>query len=258
MLFRSQASLLSDTLIASAQLGFSPQNPNVLYVYMTDYPQTVGGVYKSVDGGQNWTLILDVKNRPTGCCDNIGVHPSNPDIVFLGGSYPSIFRSLDGGKTWASVAGTGASELHADGRSIVFSADGNRLYFGNDGGAYSTTNITTPSVTWTPLNATLAVHQFYPGLAIHPTNPNIMLGGAQDNGVSVYQGDASWQLWVGGDGGYAAFDFNNPSTVYAECQAFYIFKSTTLGQGWSLIMSGINQNDAHSFIPPFIDRKSVV
>ena len=66
------------------------------------------GVYKSVDGGRNWRNVGLKDSRHIGA---IIVHPENPDIVFvaaLGHAYGpnderGIFRTTDGGKTWAKV-----------------------------------------------------------------------------------------------------------------------------------------------------------
>ena len=42
-------------------------------------------------------------------------------------------------------------------------------------------------------NANLSTIQFYQG-SIHPTNPNLALGGSQDNGTEVWKGP---RLWTG-------------------------------------------------------------
>jgi photosystem II stability/assembly factor-like uncharacterized protein len=66
------------------------------------------GVYKSVDGGKNWTLVGLPDSRQIGA---LIVHPSNPNIAYvaaLGHVYaPSaergIYRTTDGGATWQKV-----------------------------------------------------------------------------------------------------------------------------------------------------------
>ena len=56
----------------------------------------------------------------------------------------------------------------------------NVFYVGNDGGIYKTTN---GGSTWVTLNTTLSITQFYSGISLHPTNPDIAMGGTQDNGT---------------------------------------------------------------------------
>ena len=66
------------------------------------------GVWKTVDGGRNWTHVGLSDSRQIGA---VIVHPTNPNIVFvaaLGHVYaPSaergIFRTTDGGATWQKV-----------------------------------------------------------------------------------------------------------------------------------------------------------
>ena len=80
------------------------------------------GVYKSIDGGEHWKKIGLNDSRYVGA---LIVHPRNPDIVFeaaLGHAFGSnaergIFRTIDGGKTWAKVL---ARDQNTGGIDIVF------------------------------------------------------------------------------------------------------------------------------------------
>ena len=68
---------------------------------------------------------------------------------------------------------------HADIHALSFFADGNTLYVGNDGGVYVTTQITASNPTFTALNNTLGITQFYPGISIHPANASFAIGGTR-------------------------------------------------------------------------------
>jgi photosystem II stability/assembly factor-like uncharacterized protein len=77
------------------------------------------GLYKTVDGGKTWTLVLKGSNASTGC-GSVAMDPSNPDVLLAGlwdfrrqgwtfrsgGNGPhalsgsGLYRSTDGGKTW--------------------------------------------------------------------------------------------------------------------------------------------------------------
>ena len=106
----------------------SESNPDVVYAGMGE-TQLRGnilqgdGVYKTTDAGKTWTHVGLEKTMAIG---RIRVHPQNPDIVYvaaLGDPYAStpdrgVFKSTDGGKTWARVLfrdeKTGAVDLVLD------------------------------------------------------------------------------------------------------------------------------------------------
>ena len=73
---------------------------------------TGGGVFKTTDGGSNWTPMSD-KDFKTGDVGAIGVAESDPNVVYAGmGEAPirgnvshgdGVYKSTDGGKTWKNV-----------------------------------------------------------------------------------------------------------------------------------------------------------
>jgi photosystem II stability/assembly factor-like uncharacterized protein len=215
------------------------------------------GFFKTTDGGAHWTRLTSTPDYCTPNCgyDNvIAVQPTNANVVFAGGAFSTtLVRTLNGGTTWSTLQSAQHSGfLHADMHALAFSRDGGKLYLGNDGGAYSTTQITATSPAFTALNSTLALTQFYPGLSIHPTNPAIAIGGNQDNGTVIYSGSLTWRDVVCGDGSATAIDFTTPSTMYAACNQISISKSTSSGAfgSWSSAQNGINTSDRVDFIPP--------
>src|SRR5205823_2601308 len=109
------------------------------------------------------------------------------------------------------------------------------------------------SVNWSDRNETLGTIQFYPGIAIHPTDPNFTLGGTQDNGTILYSGGLRWDVVLGGDGGYSAIDFAQPDILYSTTQGNSIRK---LGvgsyRGYLLYRHGIDPLDRSGFLPPIV------
>ncbi len=71
------------------------------------------GLYRTVDGGKSWQLVLAPTNDTTGAID-VAINPANPRIVYAamwdhkrnngarvyGGVGSGLFRSKDGGDTW--------------------------------------------------------------------------------------------------------------------------------------------------------------
>src|SRR5215471_4393559 len=200
--------------------AIAPSNPQTIYVLSAD-----PAVLKSADGGLNWSAPLynqDFCGDQCGYDQVIAIDPVDPNIVFIGGEL-YVHRSLDGGVTWQKVDGR---KLHVDHHALAFSADGSVLYDGNDGGVWSTADISNPSsIPWTELNETLSLTQFYPGISLDPTNTNVAFGGSQDNGLQKYSGGPTWNGLLlddllnseCGDGFRTLVDFNHPQTVYATC-----------------------------------------
>ncbi len=122
---------ISDGYFKTASVGaiaVAASDPNVIYVGMGEacirLDVSYGdGVYKSTDGGKTWTHLGLADTRHIA---RIRIHPHNPDIVYvaaLGHAFGpnqqrGVFRSTDGGKTWAHVLskseGAGAADLSLD------------------------------------------------------------------------------------------------------------------------------------------------
>ncbi|MBM4186863.1 MAG: glycosyl hydrolase [Gemmatimonadetes bacterium] len=99
----------------AVSLAMNPVNPREIYAGMwraERKPWTLisggpeGGLYKTTDGGDNWTKVAG--GLPTGVVGKVGVSisPSNPDRVWaLIEAEPKggLYRSDDGGKTWALI-----------------------------------------------------------------------------------------------------------------------------------------------------------
>ena len=223
---------------------------------------SLNGVYRTNDAGAHWTRLAAPDFCNPQCWFDLVIRPNpmQPDVIFAGGV--NLYRSLNGGTTWTSVPGNGASGgPHVDHHALVFSDDGLRLYDGNDGGAWSTDTFTQGSIAWNNLNDTLALTQYYPNLSIHPTEPNVALAGSQDNGTHQYQGRLGWARVSGGDGGNALIDPVSPSTAYASFASgslvgfsFPLLRTSqfNFNADGILTVHGIDQNDRGRFISQFV------
>jgi photosystem II stability/assembly factor-like uncharacterized protein len=70
----------------------------------------------------------------------------------------------------------------------------------------------------------------------------------------IHSGTPTWNDVVCGDGGYTAIDLSTPAIMYAACERFNIFKSTSNGAfgTWNAALTGINTGDRVDFIPPLV------
>lgn len=238
----------------------------------------LAGLYKSTDSGATW-LKLNVpdycgggqvingilENSDQCFYDNVvAVNPANPSVIFAGGSgFPNpsfLVKSTDGGTTWNVVE----TNIHADQHAMAFVPNGasvGKLYVGNDGGAYSTTDTGTgTSVNWTELNTTLGITQFYSYFSIDPDNSQLTYAGTQDNGTQRFSGDMFWDEMTCGDGSSTVID-RNSGRIFANCTDVDVRESDDGSPGSfngsdGSEVSGISPSDTVAFIPPMIGDNS--
>src|SRR5258706_15420248 len=108
---------------------------------------------------------------------------------------------------------------------------------GNQGGVFPPAN---NGAAGTSRNPGLAITQFYPGGALHPTNAAGALGGAQDNGSLLFSGSLAWDLKLTGDGAANAFDFTAPDTGWwVSTQCLLILSTFDAGANWYWVSNTI-------------------
>ncbi|MBL8980859.1 MAG: hypothetical protein JNL26_01670 [Gemmatimonadetes bacterium] len=209
-----------------------------------------GGIMKTVNNGTTWTPIFD--RYSTHSVGDIGIAPSNPDIIYVGTGEPNnrqsssfgdgMYKTTDGGKTFTQV---GLRETQSIARVIVHPRDPNTVWvaavghlFGPNAerGVYKTTD---GGATW---NKVLYFDENTGAtdLIIHPRDPNILFAamytrrrtswgfasGGPQNGI--YRSTNGGQTWskVSGNGlprgvtGRIALDWSrsNPNVIYAQME----------------------------------------
>ncbi len=272
-------------------VAVAPSNPDVVYVGSgeADMRSDIGygnGVYRSSDGGATWTPVGLAGTRHVG---RIVVDPRDPNLVFvaaLGHAYGpnperGVYRSKDGGKTWARVlyrdASTGAVDLAldpGDPRTILAalwqtrrppwnvyppsSGPGSGLYRSTDGGD-----------TWTPVTAGLPSEKLGRiGIAFAPSKPERVYaivdakrGGlyvSEDRGSTWRLENADPRIWDRGwyFGGITV-DPRDADVVYACDIALY--RSTDGGATFVPFKGAPGGDDYHAlWIDPSDSRRMIV
>jgi photosystem II stability/assembly factor-like uncharacterized protein len=271
-------------------LGPQVSGKTVIYAAVAnadDSSSSFFGLFKSLDGGTTWAQIA---TPPNNLCDpscfydmTIRVSPANASLVFAGGSNGggnggTLYRSVDGGNSWQDVTvDKSSASIHSAQHALGFTADGSSLFIGNDGGIWTSGDVTNTSIaagsqTWTNLNtgstsSGLSITQFYPGLTVHPSSDKVAFGGTQGNSAQLYNSGS----WIGMgmpqcDGGYTAIDAASPSTVFTTCGDLqqpasvvpFVFRSLSGGfvNDFVTVENGINTSDPASYLPPLIGDAS--
>jgi photosystem II stability/assembly factor-like uncharacterized protein len=231
-------------------LGVQANNPNTVYALVSDLSGNLLGLFRLDGMGGSWK---EVSNPPPVLPSSqgdydlaIAVDPQDSNLVYLGGSYYDD-KQYFSGSVWrcqiqnpsagyTMVASSIGTRAHADVHVLIHSpGDPNSLWLGCDGGVFLNRAPRT-SDNFAPRNNGLAC--LCPNfLAQHPTDPNIIFCGLQDNGTARTAGGSIWARVNGGDGGYCLINWADPLQVLVFADGS-VYRSVTGGQdldGWTSI-----------------------
>jgi uncharacterized protein (TIGR03437 family) len=192
--------------VGRVELAIAPSNPNVLYASIQVPPNggssATGllGLYRTDNAWDLNPTWIQVSTRDTGVnaycgpgkCGYshvISVDPADADSLFAfggeGGSQAWRCNKCSGSPTWVNIIGT----VHPDYHAAAWA--GRRLIVGSDGGVWSTTDL---GNSWQDHNLTLSTGMFY-SAALHPTDPNFILGGLRDFQIALRTASATWAVF---------------------------------------------------------------
>jgi hypothetical protein len=189
-----------------------PNNSNILYAGGSQLQGGGAGIFKSTDGGGNWTIvnngIVDVGfNGPPSYVQSMVMDPNNSSILYvaLGVHCGAIYKTTDAATTWTR---TGAAcdpvalQLDPSNSNVIYaSADGGVLWKSND--AAQTWNVASTSS--------------FNTLPIDPFNTSVLYGSKHNGGAyrSTDSG-ANWSALNGPAGIYRALitDPSRPDTLF--------------------------------------------
>jgi photosystem II stability/assembly factor-like uncharacterized protein len=248
-----------------AAIDVVESNKDIIYV-----GAATGGVWKSVDGGFNFTPIFD--DQPVAAVGAVAIFQPSPDIVWVGTGEGNprnsmsvgngIYRSGDGGRTWQHLGLEKTERIHRiithprDPNTVWVAAMGQAWGQNADRGVFKTTD---GGRTWTKVlyvnDRTGAAD-----LVIDPSNPNKLFAamweyrrwpwffnsGGPGSGLHVtHDGGATWKRFTEEDGmpkgtlgrigvGIAR---SNPSIVYAlvEADKSALLRSDDGGRRWTAV-----------------------
>jgi hypothetical protein len=211
-------------------LAVQPNNPDLVYAAVADTQGVLLGVFRLDSVSGPWKQIagpprvLPVRNgRSQGDYDlAIAVGPVDANLVYLGGSYfddneyypASVWRcqiQASGSGYRMNSASIGVN-AHADVHVLVHApGDPDALWLGCDGGIFLNRAPRASGIFDSRNNGLACLCPNF--FAQHPTDPNILLCGLQDNGTARTGGGPIWKHVNWGDGGYCLINWADPQQV---------------------------------------------
>ena len=244
-----------------------PSQPRTFYMGVAS-----GGVFRTIDGGENWVPITDGK-VPVGSTGSIAVAESDPNVIYIGtgsdgvrsnvSTGRGVYRTADGGKTWEfrglyNAGQTGALRIHPTNPDIVWvAAYGDIFKPNNERGVFKTTD---GGKTW---RKTLYVSDSTGAMDVElqPGNPGVVyawmsrierkpwtiISGSREGGF--YKSIDGGETWTRGTAGLPneligkanlAVTAANPSRIYALIEAKPgggLYRSDDAGASWTQVNS---------------------
>lgn len=197
-----------------------PSNANTVYAASAS-----GGIWKTIDGGANWVPLTDELSTLNHGC--VALDPSNPETVYVGtGEYTTrstgdgLFRSTDGGATWAQIA-TSAQVGSTCSRILVDPSDPQTIHVsGGSGYARSTNGGTNWSMPFVAPNGVS-------DLAMKATDPDTLFLG--QHGVGLFRSTNGGTNWSPLAGGLPTTDVNRIVLAASQSNADVIYTAIING-----------------------------
>lgn len=250
------------TSSARAVVAVTPANPEYVYVLQSKSDNGFKALMRSTDGGTSFTTRSTSPNILDWSCDGSGsggqawydleiaADPQNADLIFTGGV--NVWKSNNGGQSWEITGhwygGCNVTAVHADQHVFEYNPLNNKLYIGNDGGVYSTSN---QGQNWTIHTNGLVITQIYK-IGQDRFDSTHVIFGAQDNG-STTMINGTWFDTRGGDGMEAAVDPQMSNYTYATLYYGDIARFNNNGSGFTVAANGsFGIDEDGDWVTPFI------
>ena len=225
-----------------------------------------GGVWKTTNGGINWTPIFD--GQRVSSIGAVAVAPSNPNVVYVGTGESNnlrssswgegVYKSTDAGRTWTH-SGLRTSQhipriiVHPTNPDIVYVAAMGPLW--GSGGERGLFKSTDGGRTWTNTKS-MGPYTGFTEVVFDPSNPNTLYAASfqrERKAYSATAGGPESAVWKSTDAGATwtqlsnglptgdkgrtglTVSVSNPNTVYAHIDATDggIFRSNDGGATWT-------------------------
>jgi autotransporter-associated beta strand protein len=252
-----------------AAIAADPNNSAVYYIASAG-----GGVWKTTDGGADWTPLTDTQT--TLSIGAIAIAPTSTSTIYaatgeavnspagLANYGQGVLKSTDGGKTW-TLLGNSTFSRHTISQIVIDPTNASNVYVavagGGNNGVTGNTGIyksTDGGTTWTNTTTAISTTAQFTDVEIDKSNAMHLFaavgGGTSGSGIYVTtNGGTSWSLVGGGlisgtEVGWTkvAFAPSSTQTVYASFSnnatgsLLAMYRSTNGGGSWTQLVNPPN------------------
>jgi photosystem II stability/assembly factor-like uncharacterized protein len=182
----------------------------------------------------------------------IRLAPNNTNIIYIGSAGGGVWKTTDGGTTWATTTDkypvTSIADIAIDATNpnniYVATGDGAGYEVDDDfwGGVYTAGILrsTDGGTTWSQVAKTLPqdMRNILQRLIINPSNPNVLLAATRAGIYRTTNAGTSWKKVSNNHCYDMEWNTANASIVYAGGEGV-VYKSTDAGATWSSIKTGL-------------------
>lgn len=248
-------------------VAIHPTNPDIVYM-----GAAAGGIWKTTDGGENWTALGE--NLESLTFGAIAIDPKNPLIVYAGTGEArfgfndviydgkGLFKSTDGGETWNEPTNAFGLQTHFAAlrvdpvnSNIIYAALASGYSFFRNPGNEGIWVSNNAGVTWT---RTLRLNDAF-DVVPHPNRAGQVfaaIGGANNDSSGVWHSTDNGRTWTRRSQGlpssssigriHLSIPGGSLSIMYAVIFSpsgnTRVFKSTDNGSSWQQIASELGGN----------------
>ncbi|MBA3649356.1 MAG: T9SS type A sorting domain-containing protein [Chitinophagales bacterium] len=234
-------------------LAFDPADHNILFAHIANRFNTLG-MYKSIDNAESWSKLpyTDIASYQGWYAKGLLINKNDQSEILAAGV--DIFKSENSGSLFINTTNFNSngdiSKFHADVHDVISNPlDPDQVYAITDGGLYRSGDF---GSTFYPCVDGYVAGQFYIG-SLSATDPDLALGGLQDNNTFIYTGLPAWtESNIGGDGSYNAIDQTDDYIQYGSAQYLFMAKSTDRGNIFDYLFIPDSQQGTVAFLAPFV------